>query len=160
MFAAMHSPSSGLRPPSPRTRGEVLPALGKNRTSRQSIVGNTQTERREVMKITRALLVSLLLLSAVSLHADEDCYASATLKNKTGRSLMLSKANLKWGKWCVGPPIEIKNGAEALFTACGRSGTWSGTEGELAYSLEGASDSRITFSFDISYNGKAKGWVG
>ena len=111
------------------------------------------------MKITRALLVSLLLVSALSLHADEDCYASATLKNKTGRSLMLSKANLKWGKWCVGPPIEIKNGAEALFTACGRSGTWSGTEGELAYTLEGTTDSRITFSFDISYNGKAKGWV-
>lgn len=111
------------------------------------------------MKITRALLVSLLLVSAVSLHADEDCYASATLKNQTGRNLQLSTANLKWGKWCVGPPIQIKNGTEAYFKACGRSASWSGTEGELAYTLEGTSDSRVVFVFDISYSGRAKASV-
>jgi len=107
------------------------------------------------MKTTRALLACLLLVFAVSLHADEDCAMAATLKNKTGGKLKLSTATLQWGKWCVGPPHEIPNGGEAYFRACGRSASWSGTQGTLAYTLEGTY-STVQFVFDSPWGGEIK----
>ena len=62
-----------------------------------------------------------LVCLAASAHADDDCYTQIILKNKTGMKLKLTYVVLEWGKWDVGPPIDVAKGQEILYKASGKT---------------------------------------
>lgn len=104
----------------------------------------------------RFLLAVYLVCLAVSAHGDEDCYSQVILKNKTGMKLKLTYVKLAWGKWDIGPPINIGKGEEVLYKATGRWASPSGTEGKLHYSLmkEDGTETQMVFvhEWDLPYD--------
>jgi hypothetical protein len=108
----------------------------------------------------QAVLAALVCLLTVSARADDDCYTQVIVKNKTGMTLKLAHVRLEWGKWDVGPPIDVTKDREFLYKASGRTPSPSGTEGVLHYSLmsdDGAETGMVyVHEWDLTYAGKLK----
>ncbi len=78
------------------------------------------------------------------------------IKNSTEYPFTLSESKLDHGKWKTNPPTQIEAGDTASFYSEGDSGTWTGTEGYVTYTLpDNETTSKI--SFDIPYSGSNSG---
>ena len=64
--------------------------------------------------------------------------------------------DLKWGKWSVDMPTQIKAGGDDYGIAEGRKATGTGTEGSVVYMLPDNATT-IKISFDIPYSGANTG---